>query len=160
MGPSGRFTHVMLYWTIWDMFIQVLYLGRAPRTMETLPDLREKCRVTRLSRVFRGLTASQRTPGFWGVTQGAGIGYYPFSSLGHDTLQLYRDTAGMAAQEGLAIRPRRACDRPDEATTRPACAPNVPQRAGRATARARMAWPGVGCDSTIVSWLRGGDIGS
>ena len=68
MGPSGRFTHVMLYWTVWDRFIQVLYLGRAPRTKETLPDFREKCRVTRHSRVFHGLTGSQRTPGFWGVT--------------------------------------------------------------------------------------------
>ena len=44
-------------------YIQVLYLGRAPRTKETLPDFREKCRVTRHSRVFRGLTGSQRTPG-------------------------------------------------------------------------------------------------
>ena len=26
---------------------QVLYLGRAPRTKETLPDFREWCRVTR-----------------------------------------------------------------------------------------------------------------
>ena len=50
-------------------YIQVLYLGRAPRTKETLPDFREKCRVTRHSRVFRGLTGSQRTPGFWGVTK-------------------------------------------------------------------------------------------
>ena len=33
-------------------FIQVLYLGRAPRTKETLPDFRETCRVTRHSRVF------------------------------------------------------------------------------------------------------------
>ena len=33
-------------------FIQVLYLGRAPRTKETLPDFREKCQVTRHSRVF------------------------------------------------------------------------------------------------------------
>ena len=68
MGPSGRFTHVMTYWTVWDKFMQVLYLGRAPRTKETLPDFREKCRFTRHSRVFRGLTGSQRTPGFWGVT--------------------------------------------------------------------------------------------
>ena len=44
--------------------MQVLYLGRAPRTKETLPDFREKCRVTRHSRVFRGLTGSQRTPEF------------------------------------------------------------------------------------------------
>ena len=47
-----------------QVFLQVLYLGRAPRTKETLPDFREKCRVTRHSRVFRGLTGSQRTPGF------------------------------------------------------------------------------------------------
>ena len=33
-------------------FMQVFYLGRAPRTKETLPDFREKCRVTRHSRVF------------------------------------------------------------------------------------------------------------
>ena len=43
-------------------YIQVLYLGRAPRTKETLPDFREKCRVTRHSRVFRGMMGSQRTP--------------------------------------------------------------------------------------------------
>ena len=48
------------------VFMQVLYLGRAPRTKETLPDFCEKCRVTRHSRVFHGLTGSQRTPGFWG----------------------------------------------------------------------------------------------
>ena len=48
--------------------MQVLYLGRAPRTKETLPDFREKCRVTRHSLVFREFTGSQRTPGFWGVT--------------------------------------------------------------------------------------------
>ena len=49
-------------------FMKILYLGRAPRTKETLPDFREKCRVTRHSRAFRWLTGSQRTPGFWGVT--------------------------------------------------------------------------------------------
>ena len=43
--------------------MQVLYLGRAPRINETLPDFREKCRVTRHSRVFYGLTGSQQTPG-------------------------------------------------------------------------------------------------
>ena len=48
-------------------FMQVLYLGRAPRTKETQPDFREKCRVAQRSRVFRWLTGSQRTPGFWGV---------------------------------------------------------------------------------------------
>ena len=46
MGPSGRFTHVMIYWTVCDMFIQVLYLGRAPFTKETLSDFLKWRRVT------------------------------------------------------------------------------------------------------------------
>ena len=45
-----------------------MYLGRAPRTKETLLDFRERCWAARHSRVFRGLTGSQRTPGNWGVT--------------------------------------------------------------------------------------------
>ena len=44
--------------------MQVLYLGRAPRTKETLPDFLKWRRVTRPPLVFRGLTGSQRTPGF------------------------------------------------------------------------------------------------
>ena len=64
MGPSGRFlNHKLLYWTFWDRFMQVLYLGRAPHTKKTLPNFSKKCRVIRLSRVFRKLTGSQRTPG-------------------------------------------------------------------------------------------------
>ena len=47
---------------------QVLYLGKAPCTKETLPDFREWCRVTRHPRVFRGLTGCQRTLGIWGIT--------------------------------------------------------------------------------------------
>ena len=69
MGPSGRITHVIwIYCVVWDKYMQVLYLGGAPSTKETLPDFREKCQVTQHSRVFRGLTGSQRTPEFWGVT--------------------------------------------------------------------------------------------
>ena len=49
--------------------MQVLYLGRALRTKETLPDFLKWRRVTRRSLVFRGLTGSQRTLGFRGVTQ-------------------------------------------------------------------------------------------
>ena len=45
-------------------FMQVLYLGRAPRTKETLPDFLKWRRVTRHPLVFRGLTGSQQTPGF------------------------------------------------------------------------------------------------
>ena len=48
--------------------MQVLYLGRAPRRKETLPDFREKCQVTRHSLVFRELTGSKRTLRVWGVT--------------------------------------------------------------------------------------------
>ena len=72
MGPSGCIGYILdyiaLFWTGYAGFRQVLYLGRAPRTKETLPDFREKCRVTRHLRVFRGLTGCQRTPGIWGVT--------------------------------------------------------------------------------------------
>ena len=49
--------------------MQVPFLGRAPRTKETLPDFLKWSRVTRPPLVFRGLTGSQRTPGFWGVTR-------------------------------------------------------------------------------------------
>ena len=45
-------------------FMQVMYLGRAPHTKETLPDCLKLLRVTRHPLVFRGLTGSQRTPGF------------------------------------------------------------------------------------------------
>ena len=48
--------------------MQVLYLGRAPRTKETLPDFLKWRWLTRHPLVFRGLTGSQRTLGFWGVT--------------------------------------------------------------------------------------------
>ena len=68
MGPSSRIGYILhildCLGQVNTGFIQVLYLGRAPRTKETLSDFREKCRVTRQSRVFRGLTGSQRTPGF------------------------------------------------------------------------------------------------
>ena len=48
--------------------MQVPFLGRAPCTKETLPDFLKWSRVTRPPLVFCGLTGSQRTPGFWGVT--------------------------------------------------------------------------------------------
>ena len=56
MGPSGRIgyklDYIALFGTGYAGFRQVLYLGRAPRTKETLPDFSEKCRVTLHSRVF------------------------------------------------------------------------------------------------------------
>ena len=47
---------------LWTSFMQVFYLGRAPRTKETLPDFLKWHRVPRHPLVFRGLTGSQRTP--------------------------------------------------------------------------------------------------
>ena len=44
--------------------MQVLYLGRAPRTKKTLLDFLKWRRVTRYPLVFRGLTGSQQTPEF------------------------------------------------------------------------------------------------
>ena len=65
--------------------MQVLFLGRAPRTKETLPDFLKWRRVTRRPLVFRGLTGSQWTPGFWGVTRKA-------SALGAQQLSLTTST--------------------------------------------------------------------
>ena len=58
--------------------MQVPYLGRAPRTKETLPDFLKWRRVTRHPLVFRGLTGSQRTPGFWGVTNKSYMDMYRY----------------------------------------------------------------------------------
>ena len=68
MGPSGRIGYILHILDCLGQDMQVLYLGRAPRTKETLPDFLKWRRVTRPPLVFRGLTGSQRTPGFWGVT--------------------------------------------------------------------------------------------
>ena len=72
MSPRGPFYpylyHCDYIGLLGTCFMQVFQLGRAPRTKETLPDFLKWCRVTRHPLVFRGLTGSQRTPGFWGVT--------------------------------------------------------------------------------------------
>ena len=77
MGPSGRIGYILHILDCLGQvnagFIQVLYLGKAPRTKETLPDFLKWHRVTRHPLVFRRLTGSQRTPGFWGVTRAVGI---------------------------------------------------------------------------------------
>ena len=65
MGPRGRFYPYLYHIGLLGIgFMQELYLGRAPRTKETLPDFLKWRRVTRHPLVFRGLTGSQRTPGF------------------------------------------------------------------------------------------------
>ena len=68
MGPSGRIGYILHILDCLGHDMHVLYLGRAPCTKKTLPYFLEWRRVTRRSLVFRGLTGSQRTPGFWGVT--------------------------------------------------------------------------------------------
>ena len=68
MGPSGRIGYILHILDYLGQDMQVLYLGRAPRTKETLADFLKWRRVTRPPLVFRGLTGSQRTPGFWGIT--------------------------------------------------------------------------------------------
>ena len=69
MGPSGRIAYIGLLGQVNAGLIQELYLGIALCTKETLPGFLKWRRVTRRPLVFRGLTSSQRTPGFWGVTQ-------------------------------------------------------------------------------------------
>ena len=68
--------------------MQVLYFGRAPRTKETLPDFLKWCRVTRPPLVFRGLTGSQRTPGFWGVTIAYRLALPPSMSGVHEVFHV------------------------------------------------------------------------
>ena len=56
VGPSWPFLLILIVYgpevVVENMLGQVLYLGRGPRTKETLPDFRERCQVTRHSRVF------------------------------------------------------------------------------------------------------------
>ena len=62
MDPSGRFGYILHILDCLGQvnagFIQVLYLGRAPRTKETLTNFLKWRRVTRHLLVFRGLTGS------------------------------------------------------------------------------------------------------
>ena len=71
-GPKWPFLLILIVYgpcvVIVNLLGQVCTLCRAPHTNETLPDFRERCRVTQHSRVFRGLMGCQRTPRFWGVT--------------------------------------------------------------------------------------------
>ena len=67
-GPKWPFYSCCDYIGLFGIgFIQVLYLGRAPRTKETLPDFLKWRRVTRHPLVFCGLTGCQRTPEIRGV---------------------------------------------------------------------------------------------
>ena len=68
MGPRGRFYpylyHCDYIGLLGTGFMQVFYLGRAPRTKETLPEFSEVASGNPTSTCIPGLTSSQRTPGF------------------------------------------------------------------------------------------------
>ena len=82
MGPSGRIGYILHILDCLGQDMQVLYLGRALRTKETLPNFLKWRRVTRHPLVFRGLTGSQRTLRFWGFTSlDDGFGSFIKSSI-------------------------------------------------------------------------------
>ena len=62
MSPSGHIGYILhildCLGQVYAGFRQVLILGRAPRTKETLPDFLKWRRVTRPPLVFRELTGS------------------------------------------------------------------------------------------------------
>ena len=63
IGPKWPFYSCCNYiGLLGTCFMQVMYLGRAPHTKETLPDCLKWRRVTRHPLVFRGLMGNQRTP--------------------------------------------------------------------------------------------------
>ena len=72
MGLRGRFYpylyHCDYIGLLGTGFMQVFYLGRAPRTKETLPIFLKWHRVTRHPLVFRGCRVVNGPPGF-GVSQ-------------------------------------------------------------------------------------------
>ena len=65
MGPRNHFYSYMYLVNVdWDM----CSMGRAPRTMETLPDFHEWYRVTRHPLLFPQVDRSSTDPRDWGVT--------------------------------------------------------------------------------------------
>ena len=72
MSPRDRFYpylyHCDYIGLLGTGFMQVFHLGRAPCTKETMPNFLKWRWVNRHPLVFCGLTGSQRTLGFGGVT--------------------------------------------------------------------------------------------
>ena len=53
IGPKRPFySCILILMLLGQVMYKLCTKGRAPRTKETLPDFRERCRVTRHSRVF------------------------------------------------------------------------------------------------------------
>ena len=72
MGPSGRITHVIgyigLYCTVWDRICRFCIWVELPVQRRLCPIFVKNVGSPDIHECFRGLTGSQRTPGFWGVT--------------------------------------------------------------------------------------------
>ena len=75
MGPSGRFYPCCYPWNYIGLlgtgYMQVCNWVELPVQRRLCPIFLKWRRVTRPPLIFRGLTGSQRTPGFWGVTKHA-----------------------------------------------------------------------------------------
>ena len=65
MGPSG---HLYSYWIILDCLGQVCIWVELPVQRRLCPIFVRDVGSADIHQCFRGLTGSQRTPGFWGVT--------------------------------------------------------------------------------------------
>ena len=68
MGPSGRIGYIAYIGLFGTdkcrLFTGTVFGLSSPYKGETLPDFLKWCWVTRHPLIFRGLTGSQRTPGF------------------------------------------------------------------------------------------------
>ena len=72
MGPSGRIGYILDYIALFGIgyasFRQVLYLGRAPHTKETLPDFIKVASGNPTSTCIPRVDGYSTDPRFWGVT--------------------------------------------------------------------------------------------
>ena len=66
MGPSGRFTHINV---ILDCLGQICIWVELPVKRRLCPIFVRDVGSPDIQECFRGLTGSQRTPWFWGVTE-------------------------------------------------------------------------------------------
>ena len=68
VGPSGRFTHGYVILIILDCLGQVCIWVELPVQRRLYPIFVRDVESPDIHECFRGLTSSQRTLGFWGVT--------------------------------------------------------------------------------------------
>ena len=78
MGPRGRFHS---YNVILDCLGQVCIWVELPVQRRLYPIFMREVRLPDIHECFRGLTGSQRTPWFWGITELSNIGYGKATSV-------------------------------------------------------------------------------